>query len=337
MRVLVTGGAGYIGSHALRWLLEHGHDAWAYDNLSRGHAWAVPQDRLIVGDLADDRLLHQVLTESRVEAVMHFAALALVGESVRDPEAYYQGNVSLTLNLLRAMRAAGVQRLVFSSTCATYGQPQYTPIPEDHPQQPINPYGRTKLAIEWALADYAAAYGLACAALRYFNAAGASPRGDLGEAHEPETHLIPLVLLTALGQRPAVEIFGADYDTPDGTCIRDYLHVDDLAAAHALALERLEPGQALCLNLGTGRGHSVREVIAVAERVTGCAIPVRIVSRRSGDPAVLVAATERARQVLGWQPRYTNLEDIIQTAWAWHRHRLTQLQPLSNRQTPTKA
>jgi UDP-glucose 4-epimerase len=321
MRVLVTGGAGYIGSHALRWLLEHGHEAWAYDNLSRGHAWAVPADRLIVGDLADARLLQQVLAERCIDAVMHFAALALVGESVRDPEPYYQGNIALTLNLLRAMRATGVQRLVFSSTCATYGQPQLTPIPEDHPQQPINPYGRTKLAIEWALADYAAAYRLAYATLRYFNAAGASPRGDLGEAHDPETHLIPLVLLTALGQKPVVEIFGTDYDTPDGTCIRDYLHVDDLAEAHALALERLEPGKGLCLNLGTGRGYSVREVIAVAERVTGCAIPVRVGPRRPGDPAVLVAATQRARQVLGWQPRYTSLEEIIRTAWVWHRRR----------------
>lgn len=335
MRVLVTGGAGYIGSHALRWLLEHGHEAWAYDNLSRGHAWAVPPERLIVGDLANEHLLRQVLTERRVEAVMHFAALALVGESVRDPEPYYQGNIALTLHLLRAMRAAGVQRLVFSSTCATYGQPRLTPIPEDHPQQPINPYGRTKLAIEWALADYAAAYGLAYAALRYFNAAGASPRGDLGEAHDPETHLIPLVLQTALGQRPAVEIFGTDYDTPDGTCIRDYLHVDDLAAAHALALERLEPGQGLCLNLGTGRGHSVREVIAAAELVTGSPIPVRVAPRRAGDPAVLVAATERARQVLGWQPRYTSLEDIIRTAWEWHRRRQARPEPSRTHQTPT--
>lgn len=321
MRILVVGGAGYIGSHAVRWLLQQGHEVWAFDNLSLGHEWAVPTDRLIVGDLASEALLKDVLVQRRIEAVMHFAALALVGESVRDPEPYYHGNVTLTLQLLRAMRAVGVNRLVFSSTCATYGQPRFTPMTEEHPQQPINPYGRTKLAMEWALADYAAAYGLAYAALRYFNAAGASPAGGIGEDHDPETHLIPLVLQTALGRRPKLQIYGDDYPTPDGTCIRDYLHVDDLAAAHGLALERLQPGQGLCLNLGTGRGHSVREVIAAAARVTGRSIPVEVVPRRPGDPAELVAATQRAEQVLGWRPRYTDLDEIVRTAWEWHRRR----------------
>ncbi|HMP59055.1 MAG TPA: UDP-glucose 4-epimerase GalE [Gemmatales bacterium] len=321
MRILVTGGAGYIGSHAVRWLLGQGHEVWVIDNLSRGHAWAVPADRLHVTDLADVPAVAAILRDRQIDSVMHFAALAQVGESVQEPEMYYLGNLTVTLGLLRAMRSVGVRRLVFSSTCATYGNPRFTPLTEDHPQEPINPYGRTKLAIEWALADYAAAYGLAYAALRYFNAAGAAPGGGLGEAHSPETHLIPLVLETALGQRDSVRIFGDDYPTPDGTCIRDYLHVDDLAEAHALALTQMQPGRGLCLNLGTGRGHSVREIIAACERVTGRAIPVEIGPRRLGDPPVLVASTAAAAQALGWRARYTEIDEIIRTAWEWHRQR----------------
>src|SRR5262245_3332857 len=269
MRILVTGGAGYIGSHAVKLFLARGHDVWVYDSLVYGHRAAVPAERLIVGDLAEtDRLDHALLIH-RIEAVVHFAAFAYVGESVKDPGKYYQNNLVNTLHLLERMRRHGVGRFVFSSTCATYGVPERVPITEDLPQRPINPYGRGKLAVEWALADYAAAYGWGACALRYFNAAGASPDGAIGEDHHPETHLIPLVLQTALGQRPHVDIFGTDYPTPDGTCIRDYIHVDDLAEAHLLALEKLAAGNFLFYNLGIGRGYSVREVIRTAEEVTG--------------------------------------------------------------------
>lgn len=319
MRVLVTGGAGYIGSHAVRWLMAAGHDVWVFDNLSRGHRQAVPADRLIVGELADRRAVEEALRTRRVDAVMHFAAYALVGESVADPALYYANNVGCTLTLLEAMRAVGVARIVFSSTTATYGVPQAIPITEDAAQTPINPYGFTKLVMERALEDYAQAYGLGFAALRYFNAAGATPAGDLGEDHDPETHLIPIVLQVALGQRPQVTIFGEDYPTPDGTCIRDYVHVDDLADAHVKALERLEPGRPLKLNLGTGRGHSVREVIDACRRVTGHAIPASVGARRPGDPPELVADSRRARDLLDWTPRYTAIDEIARTAWAWHR------------------
>jgi UDP-glucose-4-epimerase GalE len=319
MRVLVTGGAGYIGSHALRLFLARGHDAWAYDNLVYGHAQAVPPDRLLQGDLADGAALEEALRERRVEAVVHFAAFAYVGESVQEPERYYQNNLVASLGLLAAMRRCGVGRIVFSSTCATYGIPERVPIPEDEPQKPINPYGRAKLAVEWALADYAAAYGLGYAALRYFNAAGASPDGAIGEDHDPETHLIPLLLQVALGQRASVQVFGADYPTPDGTCVRDYVHVDDLAEAHLLALERLEPGRGLAYNLGTGQGHSVREVVRTCEEVTGRPIAVVQAPRRPGDPPFLVAAAERARRELGWRPRFGDLRGIVETAWRWHQ------------------
>src|SRR5919204_5834894 len=265
MRILITGGAGYIGSHAVRLFLARGHDVWVYDNLSMGHRAAVPADRLIVGDLSELPRLDHALVLNRIEAVVHFAAFAYVGESVQHPAKYYQNNLVNTLHLLDAMRRHKVGRIVFSSTCATYGVPQRVPITEDEPQKPINPYGSTKLAVERALADFAAAYGWGYAALRYFNAAGASPDGTIGEDHDPETHLIPLVLQVALGRRPRIEVFGADYATPDGTCIRDYIHVDDLAEAHLLALERLEPGKGLCCNLGVGRGYSVREVVRVVE------------------------------------------------------------------------
>ncbi len=319
MRILVTGGAGYIGSHAVRLFLSRGHDVWVYDNLTAGHRAAVPAGRLIVGDLAEAHRLDQALVEHRVEAVVHFAAFALVGESVADPAKYYRNNLANTLTLFDALRRHGAARFVFSSTCATYGVPESVPITEDEPQHPINPYGRSKLAVEHALADYAAAYGWGFAALRYFNAAGASPDGTIGEDHDPETHLIPLVLQAAAGRRPAVQVFGTDYPTPDGTCVRDYVHVDDLAEAHLLALEKLAPGVALRLNLGTGRGHSVREVIRVAEEVTGKKVPVKEGPRRPGDPPVLVAAAGRARRELGWRPRYAELRPIVETAWNWHR------------------
>ncbi|MEX0677523.1 MAG: UDP-glucose 4-epimerase GalE [Pirellulales bacterium] len=318
MNVLVTGGAGYVGSHAVRWLARAGHDVWVYDNLSRGHGQAVPEGRLIEGQLSDRPRLVAAMRERRIEAVMHFAALAYVGESVTEPAQYYQNNVAGSLNLLEAMREAGLGRIVFSSTTATYGVPQRVPITEEEPQRPINPYGFSKLVVEHALADYANAYGLGYAALRYFNAAGASPDGDLGEDHDPETHLIPIVLAVALGQRPHVTVFGDDYPTPDGTCIRDYIHVDDLASAHVLALEKLEPGQGLHLNLGTGRGDSVNEVIEACRRVTGHAIPSRAGSRRPGDPPELVADATKAQKVLTWRPQYTDVESIIRTAWKWH-------------------
>jgi UDP-glucose 4-epimerase len=319
MSILVTGGAGYVGSHAVKLLLARGHDVWVYDNLSTGHRAAVPADRLVVGDLAERDRLDQVLVERRVEAVLHFAAFALVGESVRFPEKYYQNNVVNTLHLLDAVRRHGIGRFVFSSTCATYGVPHTVPITEDEPQRPVNPYGNTKLAIDRALADFAAAHNWGVAFLRYFNAAGASPDGSIGEDHDPESHLIPIVLQAVLGKRPAVEVFGTDYPTPDGTCIRDYIHVDDLATAHLLALEKLGPGKVLYCNLGTGRGNSVREVIRAAEEVTGRKVPVKEGPRRPGDPPALVAAAEKARRELGWEPRFTDLSRIVETAWNWHR------------------
>src|SRR5438552_14285320 len=261
MRILVTGGAGYIGSHAVRLFLARGHDVWVYDNLSMGHRAAVPADRLIVADLNETQRLDHALLMNRIEAVVHFAAFAAVGESIKDPGKYYQNNLVNTLNLMECLRKNGVWRFVFSSTCATYGTPQTVPITEDEPQKPINPYGSSKLAVERALADYAHAYRWGYAALRYFNASGASADGAIGEDHDPETHLIPLAIFTAMGRRPRLEIFGTDYPTPDGTCVRDYIHVDDLAEAHLLALEALEPGKEMRLNLGIGRGYSVREVI----------------------------------------------------------------------------
>jgi UDP-glucose-4-epimerase GalE len=319
MRILVTGGAGYIGSHAVRLFLASGHDVWVYDNLSTGHRKAVPAERLIVGDLNELHRLDQVLLERPLDAVVHFAASAYVGESVRDPAKYYQNNLVNTLALMECLRRHGVWRFVLSSTCATYGVPEGVPITEAETAKPISPYGATKHAVERALADYATAYGWGYAALRYFNAAGASPDGDIGEDHEPETHLLPLVLLTALGRRPSVEVFGTDYPTPDGTCIRDYVHVDDLAEAHLLTLQRLERGKGLHYNVGTGRGYSVREVIRAAEAIAGVAISTIEGPRRAGDPAVLVASSEKIQRELGWMPRYTDLESILRTAWHWHQ------------------
>ena len=318
MNVLVVGGAGYVGSHAVRLLTRAGYTVWVYDNCQRGHRAAVPANILIEGDLLNHQQLVDVLREKSIDAVMHFAAFALVGESVSDPASYYQNNVVGALTLLDAMRTTDVRRIVFSSTCATYGIPQSVPISEEHPQMPVNPYGFTKLAIEWALQDYAHAYDLGFVALRYFNAAGASPDGDIGEDHTPESHLIPLVLQTALGQRKHVTIFGEDYPTADGTCIRDYIHVDDLATAHIKALEQIAPGVQLKLNLGTGRGTSVRSVIEASQRVTGRKIPTVIGDRRAGDPPELVADSRRAQRQLDWEPQYLDLEQLVETAWHWH-------------------
>ncbi len=319
MNILIVGGAGYVGSHAARLLDRAGHQVWILDNLSRGHRAAALSGRLLEVDVQDRVRVRQILRDKRIDAVMHFAAFALVGESVADPSMYYQNNVIAALQLLEAMRDAEVKRFVFSSTTATYGEPARIPIGEDTPQQPINPYGFTKLVIERALADYAHAYGLGYAALRYFNAAGADPSGELGEDHDPETHLIPIVLQVALGQRPHITVFGDDYPTPDGTCIRDYVHVNDLADAHLKALERLQPGKGICLNLGTGKGYSVREVIDACRLVTGHAIPEVMGTRRPGDPSQLVADARRAQAELGWVPKYTEIKEIVATAWNWHK------------------
>jgi UDP-glucose-4-epimerase GalE len=318
--ILVTGGAGYVGSHACKALAAAGHTPVAYDNLSRGHREFARWGPLETGDIGDGAKLDEVIARHRVEAVMHFAALAYVGESVEQPALYYRNNVGGTLELLEAMRRAGVGLLVFSSTCATYGVPVRMPITEDAEQRPINPYGMTKLVIERVLRDYGAAYGLRSVALRYFNAAGCDPDGEIGENHDPETHLIPRVLMAADGTIPHVEVFGTDYPTPDGTCLRDYVHVTDLAAGHLQALDYLKRGGATtAVNLGAGRGFSVREVIAAAERVTSRRIPLREAARRAGDPPVLVADATRARTLLGFAPRFNEIEPIVETAWRWHK------------------
>jgi UDP-glucose-4-epimerase GalE len=319
MHILVTGGAGYIGSHAVKLFLSRGHDVCVYDSLIYGHRAAVPADRLIVGDLSETHRIDQVLLEHRIDAVVHFAAFAAVGESVQHPAKYWQNNVVNTLNLMECLRRHQVGRFVFSSTCATYGVPAEMPITEGTPQRPINPYGQTKLTIEQILADYARAYNWGFAALRYFNASGAHPDGSIGEDHTPETHLIPLAIFAVLGKRPHVEIFGADYPTADGTCVRDYIHVDDLAEAHLRALEDLQPGQQMHYNLGIGRGYSVREVIAAIETVTGKKVPVKVGPRRAGDPPVLVASFDKIKRELGWKPHYTDINVIVETAWTWHR------------------
>ena len=319
MRILVTGGAGYIGSHTVKRLLGRGHDVTVYDSLVFGHRQAVPADRLVVGDLKDVDHVDHLMVVNRIEAVVHFAAFAYVGESVTNPAKYYANNLINSLNLLDRVRRLGISRFVFSSTCATYGVPTAVPITEGEKQSPINPYGNSKLAFEYALSDYAAAYPLGFAALRYFNAAGAAPDGTIGEDHNPETHLIPLVLEVALGKRPHIEVFGTDYPTPDGTCVRDYIHVDDLADAHVLAVEKLQPGNAWKFNVGVGKGFSVREVIRTAEEVTGKTIAVKEGPRRPGDPPALVASADTIRRELGWEPKYTELRAIIETAWKWHK------------------
>jgi UDP-glucose 4-epimerase len=318
MNVLVVGGAGYVGSHATRELLQNGHHVWVYDSFVLGHRGACPAESCIAGDLLDGEQLQRVMREKQIEAVLHFAAFTLVGESVTDPAKYYRNNVMGTLTLLEAMLQAGVKKIVFSSTAAVYGNPQLVPIREDAAKLPVNPYGVTKLLIEQALADYATAYGFGFAALRYFNASGASPVGDIGEDHKPESHLIPLVLQVALGQRPHITVFGHDYPTPDGTCIRDYIHVQDLAIAHAKALQLLQPGTQLQLNLGSGRGFSVREVIAMCREVTGHAIPEVAGERRAGDPPVLVADPTAAETTLAWKATRSDLRTIVADAWRWH-------------------
>lgn len=318
MNILVTGGAGYIGSHAARLFAARGHAVTVFDNLSRGHRQAVPGEWLVEGELSDGPLISKTLRDKKIDAVVHFAAFALVGESVVNPAMYYANNFVNTLTLLDAMRDCKVNRLVFSSTCAVYGIPLAVPITEDEKLVPINPYGHAKLAVETALADYAAAYGLGYTALRYFNAAGAHPAADIGEDHDPETHLIPLVLQVSLGQRSHVDILGTDYPTPDGTCIRDYVHVDDLADAHLRALDKIQPGQGNVYNLGTGTGASVREVIRACEAVTGKTIAVKESPRRPGDPPALVASSAKAQRELGWQPQYRDVRSIIETAWKWH-------------------
>ena len=319
MQILVTGGAGYIGSHAVRLFLDRGHDVWIYDNLCYGHRAAVPADRLIVGDLSETHRIDQMLLEHRIEAVVHFAAFTYVGESVQQPAKYWHNNVVNTLNLMECLRRHQVSRFVFSSTAATFGTPEQMPITEETPQRPINPYGTSKLTVEHILADYSQAYNWGFAALRYFNASGARADGSIGEDHTPETHLIPLIIQAVLGQRPHIEIFGSDYPTADGTCVRDYIHVDDLAAAHLLALEKLQPGRQMHYNLGIGRGYSVREVIAAVEAVTGKKVPVKEGPRRAGDPPVLVASSDKIQKELGWRPRYTDIKTIVETAWNWHK------------------
>jgi UDP-arabinose 4-epimerase len=323
--ILVTGGAGYIGSHACKALAQKGYTPIAYDNLVYGHRDAVRWGPLEMGDIADRERLDEVIAHYRPEAVMHFAAYAYVGESVQNPAKYYRNNVAGTLNLLEALVHHGIGRIVFSSTCATYGIPEHIPIDDQHPQQPINPYGASKLMIERMLQDFDVAYGLRSVSLRYFNAAGADPDGEIGEDHDPETHLVPLALQAALGQRGALRVFGTDYPTPDGSCIRDYVHVSDLAQAHVQALDYLADGGAsIALNLGTGQGHSVLEVIEAARIVSGREIPVVLAGRREGDPPVLMAVADRARSVLGWQPIYPNLEDMLRHAWDWHRQSIRQ-------------
>ena len=318
--VLVPGGAGYIGSHACKALAAAGYVPVTLDNLVYGHRDAVRWGPLIEADLGDRRTLERVLREYRVSAVVHFAAYAYVGESMADPGRYFHNNVTCSLNLLDAMHATGVRRLVFSSTCATYGIPDAVPITEDTPQRPVNPYGESKLMVERALHWHGVAHGLKSIALRYFNAAGADAAGDLGERHDPETHLIPLAIDAALGRAPPLLVMGTDYDTPDGTAVRDYIHVTDLADAHVRALACLEQGGAsAALNLGTGHGHSVRDVIAMVERVTGLKVPRTDAPRRAGDPPALVAAPGSAKALLGWQPMWSDLETIVRTATAWHR------------------
>ncbi|HAN45621.1 MAG TPA: UDP-glucose 4-epimerase GalE [Cyanobacteria bacterium UBA8156] len=323
--VLVTGGAGYIGSHAVLALQAVGHTPIVLDNLVFGHRELVEnvlQAELVVGDMDDRPLLDRLFRDRAIDAVMHFSAFAYVGESVTHPAKYYRNNVAATLTLLEAMVAAQVSRFIFSSTCATYGVPTTVPIPEDHPQNPINPYGRSKWMVEQLLADFGPAYGLQSVCFRYFNAAGADPLGRLGEDHNPETHLIPLLLLTALGHRSHLELYGTDYPTPDGTCIRDYVHVSDLAQAHVLGLEYLLEGHPTTVfNLGNGNGFSVREAIAMAETVTRRSLPIRTSPRRPGDPPILVGSSDRARQVLGWVPAYPNLQDMVAHAWQWHQNR----------------
>ncbi|MBW4535444.1 MAG: UDP-glucose 4-epimerase GalE [Pleurocapsa minor HA4230-MV1] len=325
MAILVTGGAGYIGSHSVLTLQKAGYEVIVLDNLVYGHqdlVETVLKVKLIVGSTCDRSLLREIFATHQIDAVMHFAAYAYVGESVTQPAKYYNNNVVGTLTLLEAMLEANIHQFVFSSTCATYGVPDSVPITEDQSQNPINPYGATKLMVERILQDFNQAYDFRSVCLRYFNAAGADPEGNLGEDHHPETHLIPLVLQTALGHRESVSIFGTDYDTPDGSCIRDYIHVLDIAQAHILALEYLiDDGATDVFNLGNGSGFSVKEVIETARKITSKEIKVELSDRRPGDPPSLVGSGAKANKILGWQPAYSNLDDIISHAWQWHQKR----------------
>jgi UDP-arabinose 4-epimerase len=319
MRVLVVGGAGYIGSHTALALAQAGHEPVVYDNLEEGHEWAVKWGQIVKADLAEGELLRRTLRQHEIEAVIHFAAYAYVGESVQNPSKYFRNNVCNSLNLLDAMVDTGVSEIIFSSTCSSYGIPDRVPIDESHPQAPINPYGESKVMVERILRWFGEAYDLNWIALRYFNAAGADAEGRIGELHGTETHLIPLVIDAARGRRGNVQIFGTDYPTPDGTAIRDYIHVMDLADAHIRALNFLrDGGESQALNLGTGRGYSVREVVESVQRVSGRPVPFEEGPRRPGDPPELIADASRAAELLGWRPEYTEIDDIVRTAWNWH-------------------
>ena len=319
MNVLVTGGAGYIGSHTAKALKLAGHTPVVYDSLVYGHDWAVKWGPLEKGDLADQDRLRAVIQRHRIEAVVHFAAFIQVGESVKLPAKYYRNNFLNTLTLLETMVETGVRDIIFSSTAATYGMPEQMPIPETEKQLPINPYGESKLFVEKALRAFETAHGLRWMVFRYFNAAGADPDGEIGEDHEPETHLIPLIIQAALGERPDIRVFGTDWDTKDGTCVRDYIHVLDLARAHVMGMDYLRRGgQPAAMNLGTGQGYTVREVIDVVERVSGRKVPVVEAPRRDGDSETLVADVRLAEQILGWRAQHSSLEEIVRNAWAWH-------------------
>ena len=319
--ILVIGGAGYIGSHMVRMLANQGYNPVVFDNLSKGHREAVANYPFELGDLGDKARLTEVFKKYGIEAVMHFAAFAEVGESVKEPSKYYHNNVAKVLDLLDALVGNDIKYFVFSSTAATFGEPVRPKIDESHPQNPINPYGNTKLMVEKILADFDTAYGLKATALRYFNASGADDSGEIGESHNPETHLIPIVLQAAAGKRPSIKMFGTDYPTPDGTCVRDYVHVNDLARAHILALEKMfKDNVSERFNLGSGNGFSVAEIVKEAKRITGIDFTVEKAPRRDGDPAVLVADSAKAERILGWKPQY-NLTRIIETAWTWEQHR----------------
>lgn len=319
MAVLVTGGLGYVGCHSVKQLVDRGEQVVNLDNLSFGHEEAACGSEVVIGDISDRDLLRSIFASHDIDAVMHFAAYADVGESVTDPRKYYHNNVSASLAMLDVMIECGVKMMIFSSSAATFGEPTTVPIPEDHPKDPTNPYGRSKLMLEQILREYERAYGLRSISLRYFNASGADPSGLIGEDHTPEHHLIPIVLQVALGRRESVSVFGTDWPTPDGTCVRDYVHVSDLAQAHLLALDALRDGCATTeYNLGNGNGYSVMEVMRVAEQVTGRNVKAVGAERRAGDPAVLVAGSEKIMRELGWKPNFPDLKTIIETAWQWH-------------------
>lgn len=319
--ILVIGGAGYIGSHMLQWLRQENEAHLVFDNLERGHPAAVQSSQLVVGDLRNPGDIDAVLADHpEIDTVMHFAAYAYVGESVTEPDKYWHNNTTAVLSLLDSMRKHGINQFVFSSTCATFGEPDYVPIDEQHPQRPINPYGESKLAVEKILAGYDRAYGLRSVCLRYFNAAGADPEGQIGEDHRPEVHLIPNAIYAAMGKSGPMKVFGSDYDTPDGTCVRDYIHVHDLAQAHLLAVKHLRSGgDSRRYNLGNGQGFSIRQVLDVVSEVVGNPVPFEMADRRPGDPGTLIGSSHRVREDWGWQPRYPDLKTIVEHAWNWHR------------------